>query len=84
MRDWAVFKISWNHETLLILQKYDDTGRKNWLYDSGEDCSVAEPKLELEPEPVELKLFWRTEAGTEAIISYFGSGTAVSEPKLSF
>ena len=39
--------------------------------------SVAEPELE----PVEPKLFWGTGAGTGAIISYFGFGPAVTEPK---
>ena len=40
--------------------------------------SVAEP--ELDPEPVEPKLF----CGTGAVISYFGSGSTAAEPKLSF
>ena len=31
--------------------------------------SVAEPK------PVELQLLWGSEAGTGAVISYFGSGS---------
>ena len=44
--------------------------------------SVAEP--ELVPEPVELKLFRGAGAGTGAVISNFGSGSAVLEPKLSF
>ena len=42
--------------------------------------SVAGP--ELEPEPVEPKLFWYPGVGTGAVISY--SGSAILEPKLSF
>ena len=36
------------------------------------------------PEPVEPKLFWAAGAETGAVINYFGSGSAVPEPKLSF
>ena len=41
--------------------------------------SVVEP--ELEPEPVETKLFWGAGAETGAVISNFGSCSAVPEPK---
>ena len=37
---------------------------------------------ELEPEPVETKLFWGT--GDGAVISFFGSGSTAPEPKLYF
>ena len=45
-------------------------GNKSWSYAF---CSVAEP--ELEPVPVEQKLFCDTGAGTGAVISYFVSGS---------
>ena len=45
---------------------------------------VCQYRHTVAPEPVELKLFCGTGAGTGAIISYFNSGSTAPELKLSF
>ena len=47
-------------------------------------CKISVAEQELEPEPVEPKLFSGAGAGTGAVFSNFGSGSAVPEPNLYF